>query len=84
MPTFGNEERRMISKAADGSAVWLFSSSEAVANLRALAPAIDWHAAAAVATHERIAQAARTAGFGRVRVSPPSLSSLVASIESFA
>lgn len=84
VPTFGNEEQRMISEAADGSAVWLFSSSEAIANLRALAPAIDWHAAAAVATHERIAQAARTAGFGRVRVSPPSLSSLVASIESFA
>jgi len=83
VPALGEEERRMISEAADGSAIWLFSSSEAIANLHALVPAIEWRAAGALATHERIAQAARTAGFGRVRVSPPTLSSLVASIESF-
>ncbi|SEA33809.1 uroporphyrinogen-III synthase [Variovorax sp. YR216] len=84
VPAIGEAERRVIAEAADGSAIWLFSSSEAIANLRALAPTVEWHAAGALATHERIAHAARTAGFGRVRVSSPSLSSLVASIESFA
>jgi uroporphyrinogen-III synthase len=71
------------SAAADGS-VWIFSSSEAVANLCHAVPAADWHAARAVATHERIAQAARAAGFGDVRQAPPRLADLVASIESFA
>ncbi len=46
--------------------VWLFSSSEAVANLRALTPAAHWPAARALASHPRIAQAAREAGFGVV------------------
>jgi uroporphyrinogen-III synthase len=35
-----------------------------------------------VATHERIAQAARDAGFGRVGLASPRLADLVASIES--
>ena len=37
----------------------------------ALAPGADWHAAAALASHERIAQAARALGFGRVGVVAP-------------
>jgi uroporphyrinogen-III synthase len=84
VPSLGDEALRVLSGAVDGSALWLFSSSEAVANLRVLAPAVDWRSACALTTHERIAQAARHAGFGRVRVSRPSLSSLIASIESFA
>jgi len=62
--------------------LWLFSSSEAIANLRAALPAQDWSAAAALATHPRIAEAARAAGFGRVRDVPPTLDAVVASIES--
>lgn len=46
--------------------VWHFSSSEAVGNLGRLRPAADWSAAQALATHPRIAAAAREAGFGRV------------------
>ncbi len=84
VPALGDEARQLLSAAADGSAIWLFSSSEAISNLRVLAPAIDWRAACALVTHERIAQSARAAGFGQVRVSRPSLSSLIASIESFA
>jgi uroporphyrinogen-III synthase len=60
--------------------LWLFSSSEAVRHLPGLAaradgPA-DWSASSAVATHERIVQAARDIGFGqveRVDVSPEAL-----------
>jgi len=46
--------------------VWLFSSSEAVGQLAALAPGADWSTAHALASHPRIVQAAQRAGFGRV------------------
>lgn len=68
--------------AIDGS-IWLFSSSQAVAHLEALAPGQSWRAARALATHPRIAHAARGAGFGAVAQTKPSLSAVLASIESF-
>lgn len=64
--------------SCDGS-VWLFSSSEAVANLvraRALA-GTDWTAARAVATHPRIVQTVQAAGWGTVAPSRPSLPEIV-------
>jgi uroporphyrinogen-III synthase len=45
--------------------LWLFSSSEAVTNLLALAPGAPG-GAHALATHSRIADAARRAGFATV------------------
>ena len=69
--------------ASDGS-VWLFSSSEAVHNLQASLPDVGWSRARAVTTHERIAQAARAAGFAEVRETRPALADVRASIESFA
>lgn len=48
--------------------VWLLSSSEAVGHLRQLAPGADWSASRALASHPRIAQAARDAGFGDVQL----------------
>ena len=69
--------------AARGGDVWLFSSSQAVAHLRALLPQQDWSQARAVATHARIAQAARRAGFGVVCESRPALEAIVAALESF-
>ncbi len=80
-PAFGAAERAL---AADDAAVWLFSSAEAIANLRAAMPDAHWRAAHAVTTHPRIAQAASSAGFGQVRVASPTLDALVASIESLA
>ena len=70
----------------DGS-VWLFSSSEAVANLAGLPAlsAMDWSRARAVATHPRILDAARAAGWGVVVASRPALKDIkdtLASIES--
>ncbi len=58
--------------------LWLFSSSEAVANLRALAPTADWSHSAALVSHPRIAQAARAAGFGRVDLTAPVPAAVVA------
>ena len=51
--------------------LWLFSSSEAVACLRALAPAADWSRSRAMASHPRIAQTARELGFGQVQLTAP-------------
>jgi uroporphyrinogen-III synthase len=82
-PSFDAAARALALDGAAGRAVWLFSSSEAIANLRDAMPGTDWHAASAVATHARIAEAARAAGFGSVRVCPPLREALVASIESF-
>ena len=68
-------------KACSGAAAWLFSSSEAIGNLCRALPDTPWHAARALATHPRIAQAAEAAGFGAVHTSAPTVAALVASIE---
>ena len=80
VPIWTDAERALASPAAEQ--VWLFSSSEAIANLQQLMPAADWHATRALATHPRIAQAARAAGFGVVYESRPGLSQIIASIKS--
>ena len=58
--------------AQPAACCWLFSSSEAVGHLPALAPGVDWSPAVALATHPRIAAAASRLGFGRVVQLPPS------------
>ncbi|OYU45705.1 MAG: uroporphyrinogen III synthase [Burkholderiales bacterium PBB4] len=70
-----------LQASSDGS-VWMFSSSEAIANLVASCPGQDWHVAKAVVTHPRIGEAACRAGFVRVSESRPSLAALLATIES--
>ena len=67
--------------AADGS-LWLLSSSEAVAHLQGALQGKGLHAARALATHPRIADAAREAGFGHVTECRPAFNDVVASIES--
>lgn len=81
-PRLGMQQIEIAASAASGGAAWLFSSSQAVANLRALLPSQDFSRARAVATHPRIAQAARDAGFGVVCESRPSLAEVARSIES--
>lgn len=81
LPLWSDEQRAAaVAAAADGS-VWLFSSSEAVANLRRLLPAQDWSRTRALATHERIALAAREAGFA-VTCVRPGVDALVRALES--
>ncbi len=74
----------LLQLAAQDGSVWLFSSSEAVGNLCSVASGQSWSQARAVATHPRIAQAAREAGFGVVCESRPAVAELIASIESLA
>ncbi|HEY3049162.1 MAG TPA: uroporphyrinogen-III synthase, partial [Polaromonas sp.] len=67
----------------DGS-VWLFSSSEAVANLASQPhlSRLDWRRARAVATHPRIADTLRAAGWGVVVESRPALKDIKAVVRS--
>lgn len=73
-------ERALIQNATGEGQLWLFSSSEALTNLQALAPGHDWSAAAALATHPRITAAARAAGFGQVIESRPALPDVVSAL----
>jgi uroporphyrinogen-III synthase len=72
-PRLNGPQRLLLAaaEAAPAQHLWVFSSSEAVAQLQDLAPDADWRDARAVASHPRIAQAARQAGFGRVDHVPP-------------
>jgi len=63
-----------------GEHVWLFSSSEAIAALQQLAPGADWSAARALASHPRIAERARAAGFGAVGEVAPSPAAAAAAL----
>ena len=82
LPVLSANALAFIQVASRDGSVWIFSSSEAIENIGRLVPGHSWQQARAVATHTRIAEAARQAGFGRVAVSRPSLSSVIASIES--
>lgn len=81
-PNLSADQLQRAQAAADDGSVWLFSSSEAVLNLQTCLPEQRWNLARAVATHARIAQAARAAGFAEVRESRPALADVRASIES--
>ena len=83
-PTLHANALALLQHAAQDGSVWLFSSSEAVGNVCSMAAGQSWHQARAVATHPRIAQAARAAGFGVVCASRPTMAELIASIESLA
>ena len=82
-PQWTAPQRALAQAAIAGDCAWLFSSSEAIAHLGALLPAAPWAQARAIATHERIASAAREAGFGVVCLSRPSVEAAVAALESF-
>lgn len=81
-PRWDAQQVAQARQAAHDGSVWLFSSAQALANLRQALPAQNWSQARAVATHPRIAAAVRSAGFGVVCESRPVLAELVASIES--
>jgi uroporphyrinogen-III synthase len=81
-PELTEADHGLVKRAAQDGSVWLFSSSEAITNLVSQCPSQSWRSARAVATHRRIAQAAREAGFAVVCESRPRLENIMASIES--
>jgi uroporphyrinogen-III synthase len=83
-PVWLPAQRALAQSAATDGAVWLFSSAEALGHLQSLLPGQDWSTARAVATHPRIAAAARGLGFGVVAQTRPTWDEVLASVESLA
>jgi uroporphyrinogen-III synthase len=73
-PTLDAPARALLDAALAEPArwAWMFSSSEAIDHLQALAPAADWRQGRALASHPRIAERARALGFGEVAIVSPS------------
>ena len=82
-PDFTGAARDQLDAAiADGDAIWLFSSSEAIANLEQAAGPGRFRAARAVATHPRIAARARSCGFRVVAEAAPGFDAVIACLQS--
>jgi uroporphyrinogen-III synthase len=81
-PAFSDAQAVQARRWVEEGTPWLFSSSEAVAHLVRWLPDAGWPRARAIATHPRIAQAAREAGFGVVCLSRPAMGDIVAALES--
>ncbi|MFZ4478571.1 MAG: uroporphyrinogen-III synthase [Rhodoferax sp.] len=82
-PEFDPAERELARQAAHDGSVWLFSSAQALRNLMLSLPGQSWSQARALATHPRIADAARSAGFAVVRQARPALPDLLAALKSY-
>jgi uroporphyrinogen-III synthase len=81
-PFAGAARARLDAIVASDDVVWLFSSSEAIANLAHAAGEARWRHARAVATHPRIAARARSLGFGVVVECAATIDAVVACIQS--
>ena len=86
-PAWSRAETDLLAAALrrPGEHVWLFSSSEAIDNLAALAGSgVDWSASRAIATHDRIAARAQQLGLARVERAAPTLAAVSGCIQSMA
>lgn len=79
-PVFSPAEQALAQQAAGDGSVWLLSSSEAVANLVDAMAGQSLAGAYALATHPRIALAAKEAGFGQVLQTRPTLNDVAAAL----
>jgi len=83
-PVWSAQQKAQATEAAMDGSVWCFSSSQAIEHLAHALPAQSWAKARCIATHPRIAQTARSLGFGEIQISKPSLADLLVSLESLA
>ena len=83
-PSLAPGERSLLEAALaePGRWTWMFSSSEAIDNLQALAPSAGWGAGTALASHPRIAERARRLGFGAVTIIAPTPAAVAAALMS--
>ena len=81
-PVLDDAERTLLAQALaePGRWIWMFSSSEAIDHLQALAPAARWGAGRALASHPRIAERARALGFVSVTIVAPSPAAVAAAV----
>lgn len=81
-PRWDDAQRARASNAVTDGSVWVFTSSQALAHVKQLLPSVKWHAAMAIATHDRIAQTAQQMGIGKVVVCKPAWRAVLSSLES--
>ncbi|MEO5687070.1 MAG: uroporphyrinogen-III synthase [Burkholderiaceae bacterium] len=81
-PVLSAAERALLDAAVADPVrwIWMFSSSEAIDHLQALAPDAHWDAGRALASHPRIAERARALGFGSVTMVSPSAAAVAAAL----
>jgi uroporphyrinogen-III synthase len=79
-PQFSAAQMAWAHEAAHNGSVWVFSSSQAVTHLPAIAG--GWSQARCIVTHPRIAQAAQVKGFVVVCTSRPDINDVVQSLKS--
>jgi uroporphyrinogen-III synthase len=81
-PVLTSQELALAHQAVRDGAWYLFSSSEAAQHLLQVCPNLPIGQARALATHPRIAQRLREAGWGQVQIVPAGLESQAQSIKS--
>lgn len=81
-PEFSPLQLQAMRQSVEDGSVWLFSNSESIAHLQRALPDHNWGRCLAVATHPRIADKARQAGWGRVAIAQPALQAIASSIKS--
>jgi uroporphyrinogen-III synthase len=74
-------QAELAQAAAQDGSIWLFSSSQAIANLAATLPEQNWAATPCLATHPRIAQTAAKYGF-HAQICPPNLNDIAHALHS--
>ena len=81
-PALTADERALVAQALAEPVrwIWMFSSSEAIDHLQALAPDARWSAGRALASHPRIAERATALGFGAVTIVSPSPAAVAAAL----
>jgi len=81
-PTLTVDQRGLVAQALAEPVrwIWMFSSSEAIDHLQALAPDARWGASRALASHPRIAERATALGFGAVTIVSPSSGAVAAAV----
>lgn len=84
LPLWSEAQRHLAQTASADGSVWCFSSSQAISFLQRLLPQQTWSSARCIVTHPRIAEAARTLGFGHISLSRPLIDEVVGSLESMA
>jgi uroporphyrinogen-III synthase len=79
-PSLSEGERALLAAALAEPVrwIWMFSSSEAIDHLQALAPQARWDGGRALVSHPRIAERARALGFVDVTIVVPSPAAVAA------
>ena len=85
-PTLTMDQRTLLAQALAEPVrwIWMFSSSEAIDHLQALAPGARWDAGRALASHPRTAERAKALGFGVVTIVSPSPGAVAAAVSEIA